>query len=313
MVKTENKQAHNPSIGNLSCKECPAVVPDTLFIKSGQSHGIAPTLSKCDFVLDEDDHGEFCVIPLRGKGGFFAKIDPEDFADISKFKWFGVYNKNQKSNPAYAARNRTKEEIGNGLGFREKMHRRVMKVKDGTKLDHERGDGLDNRKGNLRVATQFQNMFNKRRQSNSKSKYKGPVWCAREGKWSVSIQYMGKRTWLGYFKVEIKDGVDVGEVEAAKRYDKEAIKLFGSFARLNFPEEQKMSYIIDKKVKRKVEKSISDIRKQGLTGGEMSEILANKSVQELEDMCKVLECNISRLSTEIRRSTGNHVGLPLQA
>ena len=36
---------------------------------------------KHDFVLDEDEYGEFCVIPLAG-GEYFAKVDVEDFEQL---------------------------------------------------------------------------------------------------------------------------------------------------------------------------------------------------------------------------------------
>ena len=60
----------------------------------------------------------------------------------------------------------------------------------------------------------------------NKAGYKGVGWARRESKWRARITINKKETHIGYF-------TDV--IEAAKAYDKMAIKLHGEFAYTNFP------------------------------------------------------------------------------
>jgi len=91
--------------------------------------------------------------------------------------------------------------------------------------DHKNGNTLDNRRRNLRECTHAQNQWN-RQFSSGRSKYKGVSWCSSTNKWKVRVKKNRKEYWVGRFD---------SETEAAKEYDKKAVELFGSFARLNFP------------------------------------------------------------------------------
>lgn len=92
-------------------------------------------------------------------------------------------------------------------------------------VDHANGDGLDNRRANLRAATRSQNMGNRRTQANL-SGYKG-VTPFRGGKWHARIQVDGKERSLGYYTTP---------EEAALAYDAAARIAWGEYARPNFPE-----------------------------------------------------------------------------
>lgn len=93
-------------------------------------------------------------------------------------------------------------------------------------VDHVNGNGLDNRRSNLRPATVQQNNRNAARPSHNTSGFKGVSLYRRTGRWRASITVDGQAMHLGYF-----DAAD----EAARAYDAAALHHFGEFARPNFP------------------------------------------------------------------------------
>jgi hypothetical protein len=95
------------------------------------------------------------------------------------------------------------------------------------KADHINGNPLDNRRENLRSATQQMNGINTGLCSTNTSGFKGV--SPEKGKWSAQIHVMNRKKFLGYFD---------DKVEAAKAYNSAAKKHFGEFAWLNpIPEE----------------------------------------------------------------------------
>jgi len=92
-------------------------------------------------------------------------------------------------------------------------------------VDHANGNGLDNRRSNLRLCTTSENIQNQRPRKSGTSKYKGVGWFVRDSNWRVRIKVGDKQIHIGYF---------ADEVEAAKAYDKMARQHFGAFARTNF-------------------------------------------------------------------------------
>ena len=92
-------------------------------------------------------------------------------------------------------------------------------------IDHRNGNGLDNRKTNLRLATNAENQRNKGARADNRSGYKG-VSPAR-GVWRAQIKVDQRSFTLGYFECP---------VAAAKAYDVAAAEKHGQFAWLNFPQ-----------------------------------------------------------------------------
>lgn len=86
-------------------------------------------------------------IPLTQ--GLSAQVSAEDFERISAFKWHAI----KCANRWYARRS---ERQGPRM-VATYMHRQIL---GGDLIDHINGDGLDNRRENLRVATASQNNLN---------------------------------------------------------------------------------------------------------------------------------------------------------
>lgn len=94
------------------------------------------------------------------------------------------------------------------------------------RTDHRNGDGLDNRRSNLRRATHAENMRNGRKREIGKNKYKGAFWHKGASKWMAQLCFNRRRVYGGLFETD---------VEAARAYDALALQYHGEFARLNFP------------------------------------------------------------------------------
>jgi hypothetical protein len=151
--------------------------------------------------------------------GVAAIVDDEEYEKLNDSTWSFVNG--------YAYRQVWK----NGKPRTEYMHRVIMGDPKGFETDHINGNGLDNRKRNLRIATRNQNMANQRPQKNTSSRYKGVSWEKRRSKWQAYIETKGHKRHLGYFD---------NEIDAAKAYNTAASLIFGEFARLNNLEERKV-------------------------------------------------------------------------
>ena len=129
-------------------------------------------------------------IPLTQ--GKFALVDDEDFDALNRRKWCA--HKNWYTFYAVCFSPNV-----NGKRSMIYMHRQILKTQDGCLTDHINGNGLDNRKENLRVATHAENIRNRRKQINNTSGYKGVSWYAQTKKWRAQLKYNGKKIHLGYF------------------------------------------------------------------------------------------------------------------
>lgn len=150
--------------------------------------------------------------------GFFALVDEEDYEKLNKYKW----HIRRCGNMIYAV---TAIYIKGGNGKKKtiQMHRMVMGDSEKV-VDHRNGNGMDNRKSNLRFCTQRQNQQN-RYFKKGNSKYKGVYWDKQLNKFRTRIRVDGKLIHLGCF---------TNEIEAAKKYDEAAHKHFGEYAKTNF-------------------------------------------------------------------------------
>jgi hypothetical protein len=109
--------------------------------------------------------------------------------------------------------------------------------------DHINGDGLDNRRVNLRAVTRSQNIQNSRKRRGAGSRYKGVYLYARRGHWVAQI-YLFDPTRTPP-KRQVRLGSFASEEAAACAYDDAARRHFGEFAALNFPRQGEQGCLRD--------------------------------------------------------------------
>lgn len=164
-------------------------------------------------------------IPLSR--GMIATVDDEDYARIATNKWFA-----QQGARAWYAKREAKHGRA-APSHMVYMHREIVNAPPGSEVDHINGDGLDNRRSNLRVSTRRENARNLRKKPGCASRFKG-VARTRGGRWRAYISD-AERYANGKARQRALGSFD-SEIDAARAYDAAARLSFGSFASLNFPE-----------------------------------------------------------------------------
>lgn len=164
------------------------------------------------------------ISPIRVEGnvafvtltrGREAIIDAEDVPLVSVWKWF-VSVRGDISYAVCAISGRPHRRF-------QYMHRLISAEGSALHVDHINGNGLDNRRQNLRLATVSQNLRNQRTSSQNTSGQKGVGWHKQRQKWRAYIKVHGVSHHLGLF--DSKD-------EAADAYAKASAELHGEFGRI---------------------------------------------------------------------------------
>jgi len=107
-----------------------------------------------------------------------------------------------------------------------RMHHVILGLPTCVECDHKNRNTLDNLEDNLRPCSDQQNASNQGLARNNTSGYKGVIWRKERKRWRAVINFERKRRFLGTFKTA---------PEAARAYDRAALRYFGEFACLNFP------------------------------------------------------------------------------
>ncbi len=130
------------------------------------------------------------TIPLTQ--GKFALVDDEDYEWLSQWKWSVKKDGSSNAPLWYACRIQKTKWIS--------MHGLILTAPSEFMIDHINGDGLDNRKSNLRItANQLNQLYSQRLRSTNTSSYQGVSWDKRKRKWRASLIRNGQIKHLGYF------------------------------------------------------------------------------------------------------------------
>lgn len=155
------------------------------------------------------------AVPLSQ--GYVAIVDAADATRVLAHKW----SAEPKRKTVYAVRQVQRPDGG---WVKQRLHTFLTGY---AQTDHANGDGLDNRRANLREATATQNNQNRRRRSDNTSGFKGVMWRKDRSQWRAHIMVSGRQRSLGAY---------ASAEEAARAYDAAAREFFGEYAALNFPE-----------------------------------------------------------------------------
>lgn len=120
-----------------------------------------------------------------------------------------------------------------GVGYQQlrlnmvsyKIHRIVYKLVHGNcpdLIDHIDCNRQNNSPSNLRAATHSTNKFNRYKQSNNTSGYKGVIWHKQNKNWVAQITHFGKHIHVGSYP---------SPQQAHTAYINKAQKLVGAFAK----------------------------------------------------------------------------------
>ena len=148
--------------------------------------------------------------------GKVAVVNSEDYESLAAFKWYAMWSEDAQT--FYACR-KTSRTLGKMRSIL--MHRQILGSLPGVEVDHRDGDGLNNRRNNIRLASSSQNRCNRKAPSTNTSGFKGVSFHKSAMKWRATICLAGKSKHIGAF--DTPEAASAAYIEAAKR-------LHGEFA-----------------------------------------------------------------------------------
>lgn len=146
-------------------------------------------------------------------------VDDDDYDELNKFKWSARVD----GNKVYAVRKGKPHENCSQIS----MHRVIMNVCDSKIwVDHIDGNGLNNTRCNLRLATNSQNQLNRGLGKRNTSGYIGVSYHKASNKWRSTLVINGRSIFLGHFS---------DKESAAIARDNAIIMYAPNYGVLNFP------------------------------------------------------------------------------
>lgn len=134
------------------------------------------------------------VVYIQLNSSYETVVDLCDFNKIKSYRWNIVQKQNNKK---YAF---TRIRI-NGKQKTILLHRLIFKgIKEGKMIDHIDGDGLNNRRKNLRLASNSENQQNNLASKNSQIGIRGISICKTTGLYKCQLTKMGKLIYHERFK-----------------------------------------------------------------------------------------------------------------
>lgn len=153
--------------------------------------------------------------------GKYAMVDDSDFVALNQYAW--QFKRERDGINGYAVgRKYIGVRDGREIYDNYSMHRLLMDAPKNMLVDHVNGNGLDNRRRNLRLCTKSENLCNRGPQKNNTSGHKNIVWHAQDKMWRVLLVKGGKKHDGGLFH-DIEDAV--------KARDRLIKQVHGKFAR----------------------------------------------------------------------------------
>lgn len=151
-----------------------------------------------------------------------GKVAVVDFADFELVRGFGWYASSEKTGGPIYARRTIRNPNRPGHYSCVQMHGQIT---GWASVDHKNGNGLDNRRTNLRAVGHSQNLRSfQRKPANKSSKFRGVSWHKSDRKWRATLSHPWK--FIGNFD---------SEESAARAWDAAVSDLGFSEEALNFP------------------------------------------------------------------------------
>jgi hypothetical protein len=155
------------------------------------------------------------LLSVSGERKGTALIDPSDVEKVTRWRWTVIGK--------YAYR----PEMVDGRLDHIYLHRFILDFPVGI-VDHINRNPLDNRRTNLRIVTQAQNLMNRGKNKNNSSGYKGVYKHSNANVWVAEITKG---------RVKVRRACFPSAIQAAQAYDRWAREFHGEYACVNFSNE----------------------------------------------------------------------------
>ena len=190
-------------------------------IKKGQPRRFIRYHTKRKPLLPIECEAGVCRVPLHRRDPhepIYAEIDASDRSKIEGYRWYPIF---AKTGVVYA---QAEVRIGVNQYKWIPMHRLIANTPDGMETDHIDGDGLNNRRSNLRACTRAQNNRNQRIRKDNSTGYRGVRKVTNSPNWYAQVRVDNRDIYLGTFTTP---------EAAAQAYNEAAKRHHGEFANLN--------------------------------------------------------------------------------